>query len=258
MRRAVLIGFEYKKDKVLPGIIVDLYQVYFFLKRIGWSDSEIIVFTDIKKDYQTEVLKAAILEQTVDSHILSFIQDTKDRGQYKEFQSHSHYNNFSSLFTESDYTFVYYSGHAKDQNLILPNNSCISFDHFKSYLSISETFLIMDCCEGGIQLPFLLHEKLYRLNPDCSTFLSSKMICISSSLIHENSVTSISGSFFTRELITLLEKIKLTLLMSQMKKKTKIGNISVSHPNIYGVFPWMFKFPCLSISLNSHFIEISK
>jgi len=79
MRRAILIGFEYKNGKRLPGIPVDLYQVYCFLKNNGWKNEEIKILTDIKQDAQTEILKISILDNIVDSGILSFIEDLKER-----------------------------------------------------------------------------------------------------------------------------------------------------------------------------------
>ena len=75
MREAILIGFEYTNEKKLPGIIVDLYQAYCFLKKNNWKDNEIKILTDIKKDAETQILKSAILEKTVNSDILSFIED---------------------------------------------------------------------------------------------------------------------------------------------------------------------------------------
>ena len=58
----LLIGFEYKRSKkwnTLPGIPVDLYQVYRYFSSISRN---ILVVTDVNKDYKTTVLKKAILD----------------------------------------------------------------------------------------------------------------------------------------------------------------------------------------------------
>ena len=254
-RKAILIGFEYKNGKKLPGIIVDIYQVYTFLKKIGWKDSEISVYTDIQKDYQTEILKLAILEHTVDSAILTFIEDLKEKDQYIEFKSH--YNNFQTIIGNLPYySFIYYSGHSKNGNLILPNEALISLDYFRDML-IGEIFLVMDCCEGGINLPFVLHEEIFRLEND-TAFVKPEIICIASSLDNEKSVTSRAGSLFTRHLFTLFEESNLYKVIKEVKKKIKTGNILVSQPKLHNIFNWFYKFPNIKITITPQFIEIKK
>lgn len=257
-RKAILIGFEYENGKKLPGIIVDIYKVYHFLKKISWEDSEIVVFTDITKDYNTEILKVAIVEKTVDSEILTFIEDLKEKEQYIEFKSHNHYNNFQSYISNlPNYAFIYYSGHSKNENLILPNNALISLDFFRDMLKSEETFLVMDCCEGGINLPFILHENLFRLEYDTS-FIKSEMICISSSLDNEKSITSRTGSLFTRYLFEEISNPCLYNISKNIKSKVKFGNILVSQPKLHYIFNWFYKFPNIKITLTPHFIEIKK
>ena len=257
-RKAILIGFEYKNGKKLPGIIVDIYLVYKFLKNINWKDSEILIYTDIEKDYQTEVLKTAILEKTVDSGILTFIEDSKEKNQYIEFKSHMH--NFQTCLSNlQTYSFIYYSGHSKNGNLILPNNALISLDFFRDMLNFSkETLLVMDCCEGGINLPFVLHENIYRCNYNLD-FVKNEIICLASCLENEKSVTSKAGSLFTKYLFKELENTSdITNLIKKVKKKIKTGNVLVSHPYLHYIFNWFYKFPNLKIILTPHFIEIKK
>jgi len=249
MRKAILIGFQYKHKQKLPGISVDLYLVYSFLKKLGWTDTEIIVFTDIKKDEQTEILKAALLEKIVDSKILSFIEDLKERNQYIEFKSTNHYNNFNTLFKSSDKTFIYYSGHSKNGNLILPNNSLISLDFFRESLTSKEIFLIMDCCGGGIKLPFVLKDNLYRLENE-KAFVKPEIICIASSLVNEKSITTRTGSMFTKNLLNILS-------IKSLYEISKIGNISVSHPNLKTIFNWFYKDVNIKIIYNENYLLIT-
>ena len=266
MRNAILIGFEYANGKKLPGITIDLYLFYSFLKKNHWNDSEIIIYTDIKKDSHTEILKTAISEKIVDSDILSFFEEIKEKKQYIEFTSHNHYNNFDFVLRDSktENLFVYYSGHCKNSNLILPNESLISLINFKNILiKYSEVICIMDCCSCGFDLPFVCHENenIYRLNSN--SFITSKIISIVSSLDNENSITSKIGSYFTKNLYSILSnEMSLFQILDKLKNKghyknfKQTANISVSYPNLYFLFPWLYSKPSLSIVFTPHYIEI--
>lgn len=265
-RKSILIGFEYTGDKKLPGITVDLYQVYNFLKRWGWKDDEITVYTDIKKDSQTDILKMSILEKTVDSHILSFIEDLQERKQHTEFTSHNHYNNFESIFKKEkeDNLFVYYTGHCKNGNLILPNSSLLSLHSFTKILSKYENVIcIMDCCNGGIDLPFVCHEKVYRFESE--KFVKNNIISIAAALQDENSVTSRAGSFFTKNLLSVLSNSKLSVYQIVEKtkninvkneRKKQTANISTSFPTLHYLFPFLYSQENLVLSLTPYFVEI--
>ena len=285
MRKAFLIGFQYSQlnnqNKKLPGIIIDLYKVYCFLISKGWKEDEIIIFSDIIKDDSTNILRNAILEKIVDSDILTFIEDCKERKQYILFTSHNHYNNFSSIFkfeksissmesNDIKHYFVYYTGHCKDGNLILPNNTLLSLELFRDYISPSpigteKVICIMDCCEGGIELPFVLHNKVYRCKQNLKKedFINTEMVCISSSLENEKSITSQSGSFFTRNLLEILDSSQsLSNILEKVRKSNQINReikqtatISVSLPHISYLFGFLYSFPTFSIYLyNSHLL----
>ena len=271
MRRAVLIGFQYSADKKLPGIIIDLYQVYFFLKNNGWKEKEIKVLTDIEKDESTDTLKIAILNNTVDSEILSFIEDLKERAEYTKFISRDYYNNLSSLFTHSDYYFVYFTGHAKNGNIVLPDNSHLSFSLFKNLLIGKKNICVLDCCEAEIDLPFVLIDGLYRLKT--LNFTKTEIVCISSSSQKEKSLTSKSGSVFTRRLFEILKDSGLSFpsILKQIGLNNEIGqitqfnndkistvSISVTHPNIYCLYGFVYSFPVFSFELGAYWISINR
>lgn len=257
-RVAILTGFEYKNSKKLPGIIVDLYQVYCFLKKNGWKN--IYIFTDIQKDKQTEILKTAILEKLVDSNILSFIEDIKGKNQYISFKDHNHYNNFESTFLKfSIYKnlFIYYSGHSKDEYFVLPNESLYSISSFRNLLKSEQIFVVMDCCEGGLNLPFVLNGKIYRLKNE-NSFVKPEIICIASSLNNEKSTISKSGSSFTKYLFSILDiNMNISEILNQINKKLKeTSNVSVSHPNLYYIFTWFYKLTNIKIIKHPNFIEV--
>lgn len=255
MRKALLIGFQYSHDKKLPGIATDLYQVYSFLKKYNWQDEEICIMTDIEKDETTDVLKTSILEKIVDSEVLSFIEDSKERNQYVLFKSHNHYNNFSTIFpNEQINLFIYYTGHCKEGNIILPNKSLINLT---DYFSSPNIFIVMDCCEAGLDLPFVLEGNIYRCK-DKPKFFKDKIICISSSLEGEKSITTQSGSLFTRHVFKFLESNLVTVLEKINKLPFKqTGNISASFPILY-VPGFFYSYPSLDICVYKSHITIIK
>ena len=267
MRKALIIGFQYSDDKKLPGIATDLYQVYTFLKKHNWQENEICVMTDIEKDETTDILKTSIIEKVVDSGVLSFIEDCKEREQYVLFTSHYHYNNFSSIFSEvgksnddrSSRTFnlfIYYTGHCKEGNIILPNNSLINLP---DYFSSKNIFTIIDCCEGGLDLPFVLNGDIYRCKEN-PVFFKDKIICISSSKDDEKSITTQSGSLFSRHIFDFLdESSNLSLILQKINKLPfkQTGNISASFPSLY-IPGFFYSYPSLDICVYGSHIVVRK
>lgn len=297
MRKALLIGFEYEGSLYLPGITIDLYLAYKFLKDNGWKDEEIEILSDIKKDHPTEVLKRSILEKVVNSDILSFIADCKEKNIYITYNDYNHYNNFYITLNKDRLSnlFIYYSGHAKDGHLVLPNNALCSISNFKDaicrknkYVHLLneqqknvEIFLIMDCCQCDIELPFILVDGVYRFENE--NFVYPAVISISSSLSDQNSFASKIGSLFSRHVFDILNihknkditfilkeinktiielttksnaKIKLNKLekLNSAGKQTSI--VSASIP-IHHVFGWIYSFPAISISSHPLYLEVN-
>lgn len=212
---ALIIGFEYIKSedwKSLPGIPVDMYQAYTYSQNIT---KNITVFTDVDKDYRTSVLRQAIIDGYVDSNLLSFIEDTQDKNHHVLYQSQkvNNYitNNFEDTIIDSirgtNRLFVYYTGHAKNGHLILPDNTHVPLNHLRNIIisnisSNSQVVIILDCCQSnGMELPYIYNNN-YKLNN--FDFLPNRIICLSSSSIDQHSTATRSGSIFTRELFKIL------------------------------------------------------
>lgn len=257
MRHAVLIGFEYKNYKKLPGILVDLYQVYSFLKKIGWLDTQIQVFTDIETDEATHVLKTAILEKTVDSNILSFIEDIKKKNQHILFTEYNHNNNFISTLCKFKHNlFLYFSGHSKKEYFVLPNENLVSI---KNIIKCKQLLVILDCCEGGLNLPFVLNkDNIYRLQNE--NFIKPEILCIASSAKSEKSTISKSGSSFTKHLFNIINDSDLSMKeilnrINQMVKET--ANVSTTYPNLHYIYAWFYLDIQINIKHHPNFIEIN-
>lgn len=277
MRRALLIGFEYEEILHLPGITIDLYLAYQFLKKNGWKDTEIEILSDISKDHPTEVLKRSILEKVVSSDILSFIEDCKEKNIYTHYNTQNHYSNFYTTLTSfatspESSLFIYYSGHAKDGHLILPGGSLCSINNFKGAIfrnvlnekiekrKQKNFFILLDCCQCDLELTFNLIDGVYRFENE--NFNKGEVLCISSSLSEQNSMASKIGSLFSRHIFKVLDKDKdkdISYLIKEVNKELKgkqTAIVSASKP-IHAIFGWLFSFPTLSLSIHPLYLEVN-
>ncbi len=240
----LLVGFEYIKSerwKTLPGIPVDLYQAYRYCKNIT---KNILVFTDIDKDYRTSVLQRAILDGYVDSGLLSFIEDIKEKKQYTQYNSKikNGYssNNFDKTikrFVGIDRLVIYYTGHGKNGDIILPDNTHVSLEYIRDLViggsdgsDGAQIVSILDCCQSnGMGLPYIYQKHIFRLDNTIfrfdntifrldkqkpkHNFISPNIICISSSHIHEDSTATHSGSLFTMRLFGYLNRKEQNIIL---------------------------------------------
>lgn len=201
--KALLVGFTYSGDKKLPGIAVDLYIVYSFLVEQGWKPEEITILTDIEKDEQTEILKKAIADRTVNVNILSFIEEAKRKDQYIKYRHQSVYNNFRATLefckgggsNKTENFFFYYTGHSQEGNIILPNGVVFPFNGLKEYTegNFKSVLTVLDSCGGSINLPFSLKEDIYRFNDTASSpilypFPSTSGFSFTGSLSYDDSL----------------------------------------------------------------------
>lgn len=232
MYGALIIGFEYKNTRsidkwdFLPGISVDLYQIYNYIKT---KTTKILIYTDIQSDYRTDILKKAILDGYVDSGLLSFIEDIKISDNYKNFiftKRHNYIvNNFDTTVIDFisglDRLFIYYTGHGKNGNIILPDGTQVGVDYIKSLINVytndsCEIISIFDCCEADISL--LVDQS------------AKRHISIASTKINEETTTSKTGSKFTRNII---KEIKTS------KNINNYLNMHRSHSDIRHLWDWL-------------------
>ncbi len=253
----LLIGFEYihsKRWDTLPGIPADLYQAYRYTKTIS---KNILVFTDIDKDYNTTVLQKAILDGYVDSGLLSFIEDTKERNQYTQYHSNQingyNINNFDQIASEFvkglDRLFIYYTGHGKGGDIILPDNTHVPLSYFRDIIVANtinncQIISILDCCESnGMELPYKYIDGNYHLINH--NFVHQRILCISSSHSNEDSAATRSGSLFTRILFGYLyshfnQVITISALLDVVSTRSNICIYS-TYPNIRILWNWFVK-----------------
>lgn len=312
MRIAILIVFSYIDSEEsdirwrLPGIEIDLYQYYHFVKKM--NPDKILLITDITKNFIVSSVTTTISKGIVDANILSLIDEIKRDGNYWNYT----YKNemilkIQNVAKDAHELFIYYTGHGHKNNFVLPNimrnftyydenidkqNSDLynandfmndilsSFNGNNTIIGINEMnenknnkdkkkiFMILDCCQiSSMGLPFKLSDEEYHfLNRQDTIFTRHEIICLTSSLFTENSISVNHGSVFSRSIYKIFQKInlqniyspdyrllsnileELTLYTQEINShvsKLVDGNLSSaniysSYPNLYFIWSWLF------------------
>ena len=189
---AILVGFCYEDSandddverRMLPGIVIDLYQAY--KQALLMKADKIVIITDLTEDKRSQTILNALLVKIVETGILAFINDIKKFEYYNLYQN---YDNLLDILEETSENasniFFYYTGHASQGYLRLPRMSKLftsignedEYDkkHQISMILIrnlflsksikgSDIFIIFDCCNGsGINLPYTHEETSYKM-----------------------------------------------------------------------------------------------
>jgi hypothetical protein len=211
---ALLIGFQYNGDKYLNGIKVDLELMQNYCRRVGLKPTTISDLTNDTPNYSQAIF------------------------------------NYVDIHTNEP-LLLYFTGHAKDSCLILPDGTLCMNRLRKHILSrvINNVLVVMDCCNSsGFGLPYELTTNGYKqrdISFDIST-TTTNMLCISSSRIDEKAVISSQGSPFTRTLVQLLEQrvLYLPLLLSRLKEacSTYIRQTPTIFSNTKTLVLWLWVF----------------
>lgn len=301
MTTVILIGFQYN-DKIsekssdypkecikestnmeiqmnrLPGIIIDLYQCYCFVQKI--KPERILLITDIPEDQQFTLLKGAIIDQIVDQNIFTFIEKCKTKQQYIKYSTYIDFMATISLNCHlSDRVLIYYTGHAKNGCLILPDDNLVPLTKLRETITQCSPphcniLIILDCCNcNGLELPFRLHRTdstwkmpyryMYNIGGD-RYFCKQKIICISSTTNNENSGVNNLGSIFTRSIFKFLTNKTRSLgtLVENINNECRncynqTSNVYSSHPDIYQIWNWVFDKNSVIITMDNNYISIS-
>ena len=278
MKVALLIIFSYFdsiEDEYrwkLPGVEVDLYQYYKFVKKM--KADKILVITDVFDNFKASDISQTISKGIVDVDILNIINRIKKENNYW-YYTHKKEMILKICDHISDATelFIYYTGHGSKNRIVLPNidrsfsydgeNVGMTFydtdifmdDILNSLNNKSEILMIMDCCQiSGMKLPFKMKDGLYYSNKMCN-FTHHNIICFTSSLHDENSIIVTHGSVFSRSLYKILNTYDIynykcrsikNILETLNKDSVEINNYVselyveteyISSSNIYASYP---------------------
>lgn len=211
MPTSIIIGFEYIINK-LPGSYIDIYNAYNWCNSFN-CDNYIITDTDYDKNKPNIV--SGIKNNNLDINIHSI--DT-----YPKIIINNSDDLCSNIKTILNYgvsdnkLIIYYSGHGVNNNMLMPNNTYLSFNDFKNVIlsntnSSVEIFLILDCCNpNGLSLPYKLDDNYFKLVNDPNKlfnnidFISHSILLITSANENEKSLATIYGSVFSKILFEIL------------------------------------------------------
>lgn len=226
MKVALLIGFQYQDDPedYLPGILVDLYLAYQAITEM--KVDRFLMITDIRSDLALDLLTRALSDSIIDSGILSFIEEAREKKFYCLYHSQSEFiAQISEIVGGGSQIFVYYTGHGDNGDMLLPSGdgpahklSMYSFRKSIENHSLpkSQIFFLMDCCsDTQMKLPYRMSDGKYKLTVDTKDvtdvkehglttalksikFSKHNIICLSSVGNDGSAHITEKGSFFTQ------------------------------------------------------------
>lgn len=231
MPTAIIIGFEYATN-TLPGALIDIYQAHRWCCSFGCTA---YVFTDIHENVNNNIIKKNIGAGIVDPDIISFY-DMIDK---------TLVTTSDELLTEisgkikqldDDRLIIYYSGHGIKDSLVLPDRKLLSFVTLRDAIlkqlsSTTEIFWVLDCCNPtGLCLPFMLEGNNFVLSPTRISCVIQPILLIISANAQEKSVSSDTGSLFTRYLFRILHGLNNgpTIASRNRNLRRLLGNLASS------------------------------
>jgi len=241
MRTAVIIGFDYKNWKELPGIPIDIYCA--FKTAMRSKPDRVVVVTDIDRDYEGITYYEAIINEVVEGDLLQFISFIQSQGYHHKFRGSEDLKNIIMEYSSnSSQVFLYFTGHCKNGEMLLPKTSDRAYEAVplseileiivKSSLPTSDIFCICDCCESdGMKLPFILDSTMdrYRLRTDLTlqelSFPKQNVICISSSSSNQEAKSNRMGSLFTPRFCQVIAKCR-SLFTSREQVQAMVESMS--------------------------------
>lgn len=244
-----IIGYEYTgTSQELPGIILDLYQVYHYFKNKG---CRVNILTDLQKDVWKKEFVKAVADCRVGADITTFIQDIQEERSYLMFRNMKQVKDW---LVEHPCQVMFYTGHGIKDRLMLPNNEFFPLEEMRDIVCAGNpnptklTFLL-DCCHpNGMGLPYCIFpfDKDYKDNSTRPWECPHNVQCFVSSAINEKSVTSKCGSVYTQSLFDNITKNKIYYIPDLITKcqkdidKLKTGfeqkvACYVNNPNVYTI-----------------------
>lgn len=176
----ILIGFKYNGENELPGAIIDLWIANKFFIKNGYKP---IIFTDIinSNQYDNFLDTATIINDNLEIILTNLNNPIGNK------------------------LILYYTGHGRNNNILLPNGVEFSINKIKKILDRLECnkyLYIFDGCHiGNINFPYYYDKpsnKVKFINGNIElTPTSSKILFITSSGIHSPALSTRKGSLFS-------------------------------------------------------------
>lgn len=143
-------------------------------------------------------------------------------------------------------------------------NSRLSLIDFRTLILTSadrnaQVFMVMDCCNGnGLGLPFQMLDGIYRLtNNEPRIYTTQEVVCLSSTMSDENSITSRDGSIFTRSLFKQMKEKEQSIkkMLDVVGKECitryeQTATVHASYPNSKILWNWVYGPTSIDIVAN--------
>lgn len=255
-RIAILVGFTYPNHRhPLPSNLVDVYRIYTFLVKQGFTNIHLL--TDIDTDPAIQDYRQVILEGYVDANLLSFVTEMRKKNQHHLIRTPEDLTSkLTTLLKKSQCGFIHITGHGEDRGFVCSSGlvawSNLQTAIFTSLSKKSRLLMILDVCHAWhFQLPYTLLRNKNRLSFVGTTFFPSCHFVLITTQGREAAAT-LSGSLVTKSLINLLEKgydqyyflrskieEDLTLTETLRSMQLKVG-IYTSYPTLYRIWSWLW------------------
>jgi len=209
----IIIGFKYM-DRQIQCTLYDIYRVYDFYKKLGYT---CYVLTDLVDFRFDKNIYNTILKNQVGQQLLNFIDEIKRNPSWYKYTYDFHTLKTNILeLPNFDLCITYYSGHGRKRGIELPAGDILNYVGFRTLISKKvklELVMIMDCCHVynmGLQYQ---HESIYmddkmksifRYIGDISKnteYINPTVIILAASDINEKSAANKYTSLFTKYLL---------------------------------------------------------
>lgn len=258
---SVIMGFQYSGKRELPVIVLDMYQMYRFIK------SPSIILTDMERDRTGKELSKSLKPDNSDAHIFSFLRDAQSAQQYHFWQSKEHIRKtIQEHVRGATCVFFYYTGHAtQGGNLILPDGNPLAFSTLLRWMTDvvkpdAEMVLLLDCCHAtSLNLPYqlIMDQRasrfrttalqtggIYHLNGGSPTLTTQHILVLCSAMEDEQSTISNTGSTFTHLLLHVLKEHRQVhealVRVQEIMRNQQTCRAYASHPDFHAFPLWMF------------------
>lgn len=206
----ILLGFCYQQENLLSSSIQDLYRAYKEFSEYGTV--YILTDMDIYNKFYLSIIRYNQESNNIE-RVLSHYQ------QYLCVNKQDLKRNLRNILQQHplENILFYYTGHGKNNGILLPDNNIIPFISIRNeltrYLDINKQLIIIcDCCQGtNWSLPYIFDYENKKISLNLVkdiVFSHHQILLFSSCQQHQESFSTYRDSLFTYFLIEHIKHMK--------------------------------------------------
>lgn len=259
----------YKDKKKLEGAIFDLYKSIRWCETVGYN---ITVITDIT--LTQEIINTLIFLELKED-VYNFLTIINNATIHTITNTQDFLKSLTSSITLNK-TFIYYSGHGINNHMLMPNNDSLPFTTFRNIIlkNPNDIFCVLDCCNPqGLHLPFKYTNNTFTLSDKEIKCIKQNILLITSCDSNEKSISSPTGSIFTKFFFKNLycpygKKLNIKSLIHDISININKINNKINHKQTISLYSsyivppilplWLFPNPSCYISLVDNVILLKK